>query len=76
MLQEAARDFGLTLTHTVFLGDSPTDTQAGHAAGVGACILLLSGATRADQVSAIQPPPDHVFRDLSGAVDWILEEAS
>ena len=73
MLLEAAHEFGLTLAHTVFLGDSPTDIQAGQAAGVGATVLLLSGGTKADQVPAIQPPPDHVFRDLAHAVDWFLE---
>ena len=73
MLLEAAQEFGLTLANTVFLGDSPTDIQAGHAAGVGATILLLSGGTRPDQVAAIQPPPDFVFADLPAAVDWILE---
>ena len=46
MLLEAAQDFGLSLSETVFAGDSPTDIQAGHAAGVGATILLLSGGTR------------------------------
>lgn len=73
MLLEAARDFGLTLSHTVFLGDSPTDIQAGRAAGVGAAILLLSGGTRREQVSSMQPPPDHVFETLTAATGWILE---
>jgi D-glycero-D-manno-heptose 1,7-bisphosphate phosphatase len=73
MLLEAAEEFGLTLAHTVFLGDSPTDLQAGQAAGVGATILLLSGGTHLSQVSAIHPPPDLVFADLTAAVDWILK---
>jgi D-glycero-D-manno-heptose 1,7-bisphosphate phosphatase len=73
MLLEAAQEFGLTLANTVFLGDSPTDIQAGHAAGVGGTILLLSGGTRPEQVSAIQPPPDFIFDDLPEAVDWILQ---
>ncbi len=73
MLLEAAQDFGLTLANTVFLGDSPTDIRAGHAAGVGAAILLLSGGTKRDRAAQIQPPPDSVFADLPQAVDWILE---
>lgn len=73
MLIEAAAEFGLTLRETVFLGDSPTDIAAGHAAGVGATILLLSGGTRPDNVAAIAPPPDFVFNDLPTAVGWILD---
>lgn len=73
MLLEAAHEFGLSLAHTVFLGDSPTDIQAGHAAGVGAAVLLLSGGTKADHVAAIHPPPDHIFADLPAAVTWILD---
>lgn len=73
MLIEAAAAFGLTLRETVFLGDSPTDIAAGHAAGVGAAILLLSGGTRLEGVSAITPPPNFVFADLPTAVDWILD---
>lgn len=74
MLQEAARDFGLTLAQTVFAGDSPTDIQAGHAAGVGATLLLLSGGTASYQAGQIMPAPDYVFATLSAAVEWILEK--
>jgi len=74
MLREAGAEFGLTLTETVFLGDSPTDIAAGRAAGVGATILLLSGGTRAEGVAALEPAPDFVFADLPAAVVWILEK--
>ncbi len=73
MLQEAARDFGLTLVSTAFAGDSPTDIAAGHAAGVGATVLLLSGGIRAYTPGDFQPAPDFVFPDLPQFVNWILE---
>ncbi|MBV9849703.1 MAG: HAD family hydrolase [Armatimonadetes bacterium] len=73
MLLEAARDFGLSLAETVFAGDSPTDIQAGHAAGVGATVLLLSGGTASYAAGDMTPAPDHVFPALPDAVDWILE---
>lgn len=73
MLLEAARDFNLTLADTVFAGDSPTDIAAGHAAGVGATALLLSGGTRAYAPGDFQPVPDFVFPDLPQFVNWILE---
>lgn len=73
MLLEAAQDFGLTLAQTVFAGDSPTDIQAGHAAGVGQTILLLSGGTAAYAEGNIVPAPDLVFPDLPGMVDFLLK---
>lgn len=73
MLLEAAGDLGLTLAHTVFAGDSPTDIQAGQAAGVGKTILLLSGGTSAYAEGKWTPAPDLVFPDLPAMVDWLLE---
>ena len=73
MLLEAARDFGLTLADTVFAGDSPTDIAAGHAAGVGSTILLLSGGTRAYAPGDFLPAPDLVLADLPALADWIME---
>ena len=74
MLLEAARDFGLTLAHTVFAGDSATDIAAGRAAGVGQTALLLSGGIRAYAAGDFQPAPDWVFPDLASLVDWALEQ--
>ena len=73
MLLEAAHDFGLTLSETVFAGDSPTDIAAGHAAGVGSAVLLLSGGTRAYASGDFEPAPDFVFPDLDQFVNWIME---
>lgn len=71
MLLEAASDFNLRLNEAVFLGDSPTDIQAGKAAGVGATVLLLSGGSRS--ADGMIPAPDFVFAGLPAAVSWILE---
>jgi len=73
MLLEAAQDFGLTLAHTVFAGDAPTDIQAGHAAGVGKTILLLSGGTKSFAAGDFLPAPDLIFPDLAHMVDYLLE---
>ena len=73
MLLEAAQDFGLTLAHTVFAGDSRTDIQAGHAAGVGKTILLLSGGIAAYAEGDFHPAPDLIFPDLPQMVDFLLE---
>ncbi len=75
MLLEAAGDFGLTLARTVFAGDSATDIQAGHAAGVGQTALLLSGGIRGYAVGDWDPAPDLVFPDLGALADWALEQS-
>jgi D-glycero-D-manno-heptose 1,7-bisphosphate phosphatase len=74
MLLEAAYDYGLTLAHTVFAGDSATDIAAGHAAGVGQTALLLSGGIRAYADGDFQPAPDLVFPDVTSLVNWVLEQ--
>ncbi len=73
MLLEAASHFNLTLARTVFAGDSATDIEAGHAAGVGHTALLLSGGIQAYAEGNFQPAPDLVFPDLASLVDWVLE---
>jgi D-glycero-D-manno-heptose 1,7-bisphosphate phosphatase len=40
LILSAQRDLGIDLAHSVFVGDSSSDMQAGAAAGVGACIML------------------------------------
>ncbi len=74
MLLEAARDYGLTLANTIFAGDSPTDVQAGHAAGVGHTALLLSGGVAAYAPGDFHPAPDLVFTGLNALADWVLEQ--
>lgn len=74
MLLEAARDLGLTLARTVFAGDSRTDIQAGHAANVGATVLLLSGGVTAYAPGDFLPAPDFVFPDLPALADWALSQ--
>ncbi len=74
MLLEAAYDYGLTLANTVFAGDSPTDVEAGHAAGVGRTALLLSGGITAYAPDDFSPAPDLVLTDLTALADWVLEQ--
>ena len=70
-----ARDaLGLDLAASIMVGDSPTDMKAALAAGVPVRALVLSGATRYYRCGRIIPEPDTVCRDLSAAVNWIMEE--
>lgn len=47
MLLQAAHDLNLDLARSVFIGDHVTDIEAGHNAGVGHTILVLTGHGRA-----------------------------
>jgi D-glycero-D-manno-heptose 1,7-bisphosphate phosphatase len=71
-LRNAALEFGLELSQSAFVGDTPTDIQAGRDAGVGHCALVLSGATRSYVPGKWQCDADSVHKDLSAAVEWIL----
>ena len=72
LLLKAAAELGIDLARSVFVGDSSIDIQAGVAAGCRT-VLVLTGKTAPDQVSGLSPLPDHVARNLSEAVDWILQ---
>ena len=74
MLLEAANDFGLTLAHTVFAGDSQTDIMAGHSAGVGQTALLLSGGISIYADGDFSPAPDLIFSGLPALANWALEQ--
>lgn len=47
MLLQAARDIGLDLSHSVFIGDHETDIEAGRRAGIGHSILVMTGHGKA-----------------------------
>lgn len=61
MLLEAAADFGLDLSGSIFVGDKYTDVEAGIAAG---CSTILVTSTRL----TAEPSPDYVVSDLSAVV--------
>ena len=72
LLVKAAGELGFDLNSSVFVGDAPSDVQAGRAAGC-ATVLVLSGKTSSAEVHRLPVAPDHVATDLSEAVNWILQ---
>lgn len=78
LLQRAAREHGLDLAQTHFVGDDRRDVAAGAAAGVRT-VLVLSGKTSRAEAEALAREtgsafePAYVAADLSAAADWILE---
>ena len=69
MILRAAKEHSLDLSHSILVGDKTIDIEAGRAAGVGCCVLLLSGhlVSKKDQNKA-----DTVFDDLPGLASAIV----
>ena len=71
MALRAARRFSLNLRDSVLVGDNGTDIEMGRAAGCKT-VLVLSGVTKKKEVRRLHPAPDHIAKDLAGAIAWIL----
>ncbi len=78
LLLQAALDHDIDLSRSVMVGDSFKDVAAGRSAGVRAAVLLRTGYGRGELLRNSHRAdlwPDHVADDLTGAADWILENA-
>lgn len=71
MLLQAARDLGLDLARSAFIGDHATDLEAGRRAGIGYNILVLTGHGKATAkyLAGDGPRPDSVCPDVVSAID-------
>ena len=74
MILQAIRDYKLDVAQTAFIGDSESDIQAAHAAGVGTKILVLTGATTEYRRGQFAVEPDSIFLTIETAVHGLLEE--
>ena len=74
MLIEAMRKFNSTSRNTAFIGDSARDIVAAKAAGCHR-ILVQTGKGRKTQAAGLEKHllPVHIAKDLSEAVEYILE---
>jgi len=61
MILRAAQEHSLDLQRSILVGDKVTDIEAGRAAGVGCCILVLTGHSLG---AADTDRADKVFADL------------
>jgi D-glycero-D-manno-heptose 1,7-bisphosphate phosphatase len=67
MIFLAARDHGIDLAHSIFVGDKKSDLQCGRAAGVKTILVMTGYGKETDDALA-----DLIARDLKDAADWIL----
>jgi D-glycero-D-manno-heptose 1,7-bisphosphate phosphatase len=70
MVLEAARDHGIDLPHSWFIGDKLADVECGRAAGTRSILVLTGRGKREDGQSA-----DFIANDLAEAVDFILKQS-
>jgi D-glycero-D-manno-heptose 1,7-bisphosphate phosphatase len=71
-LLEAAREYGLNLSHCFMIGDRPSDLMAGRNAGART-ILVLTGVGQ-ETFATGEVAPDHAAQDIAAAADWILQQ--
>jgi D-glycero-D-manno-heptose 1,7-bisphosphate phosphatase len=69
MILRAAKEHSLDLQRSVLVGDKTTDIEAGRAAGVGCCVLVLTGhpVSEKDLDKA-----DDVYDDLPGVASALV----
>lgn len=70
MLLRAARELGLDLPRSVFIGDAETDMSAGRAAGCRV-LAVTTGLATPDEIAQWMPAPERVFDTLTEAAEWI-----
>lgn len=72
MVLEASRSYGIELRESFFIGDRVSDIETGKNAGCRTILVLTGAGEETLRELPASPQPDHVARDLSGAVSWIL----
>jgi histidinol-phosphate phosphatase family protein len=70
MVHEAARDLGLDLSRSWFVGDKNIDVECGLAAGTRAVLVRTGHGGAADPAGA-----HFVAKDIASAADFILSES-
>lgn len=70
MLKTAAEKYGIDPKNTYFIGDDKKDVLAGKKIGCKT-ILVLSGKSSREDIRHWPEKPDHIFKDLLEAVNWL-----
>jgi D-glycero-D-manno-heptose 1,7-bisphosphate phosphatase len=70
MILRAAREHSLDLSQSILVGDKVSDIEAGRAAGLGCCVLVLSGHAL-DRKDLNQV--DIVFEDLPAVANAVVK---
>lgn len=68
----AAGEHGVATARSYVVGDKPSDMELARNFG-GKAVLVLTGEGK-ETLGKLDSPPDYVAPDISGAVDWILDD--
>jgi phosphoglycolate phosphatase-like HAD superfamily hydrolase len=71
-VRQAAREHGLDPEQSFFIGDKGADIACGQ--GVGMRTVLVETGLPEERPDPESARPDTVARDLSAAVEWILQQ--
>ena len=71
MILRAAREHSLDLPQSILVGDKASDIEAGRAAGVGCCVLVLSGHTPAANE---MKKADAILKDLPAVANALANQ--
>ena len=71
MLEEAAEDFELDLSHCFLVGDKTSDIAAGVA--VGCCTALVRTGKGGCEETAVPATPNVIVDDLYAAIQWVKQ---
>jgi len=70
---DAAREYGLDLSHSFTIGDRTSDLQAGRNAGTKTILVLTGGGQ--ETLAKHEVAPDYIAQDIAVAADWILQQS-
>ncbi len=70
MIEEAAREFGISLTDSFVVGDKMTDIEAGYRVGCRTVLLVNQSSPEGEGTA---PKPDFIAADLYQAVKWLIK---
>jgi len=76
MIEQACKELPIDLSRSYMVGDKISDSEFGHGLGVKT-VMVLTGYGRGEyeyQRQDWKDTPDHVAKDLKGAVKWILKD--
>ena len=74
MVLEAARDLGIDLARSWFVGDKAADIECGARAGTRT-ILVQTGYGAQTAAGPCQPAPDFIVKDVAAAAEVILQNS-
>ena len=74
MVLEAARDLGIDLARSWFVGDKAADIECGTRAGTRT-ILVQTGYGAQTAAQSLKPAPDFIVKDVAAAVEVVLQNS-